>query len=76
MPLREDIINAARCRGIDPYNDPFTPADLGLNASDYGSFADYCDPEDAESGQYNPNVILKVAKRKRNNRPWKYLLIS
>jgi hypothetical protein len=43
MKLRRDIIASAKNKGINPYTTPFKPSDLGLRASDYGSFSDYCD---------------------------------
>lgn len=60
MGLVEDIEHSAREHGIDPYTTPFRPRDLGLKASDYGSFSDYC--SDTQSAQYNKRVYLKVAK--------------
>ena len=72
MGLVEDIEIAARERGIDPYTTPFSPRDLGLQASDYGSFSDYC--SDTQSAQYNERVYLKVAGW-NNEKPAAYLLL-
>ena len=58
MDLKEDIIKAAREKGIDPYNEPFKPSDLGLSASDYGSFSDHCSSEETISGKWVKDVIL------------------
>jgi len=59
----------------DPYSNPFRPRDLGLSANAYGSFADYCAPEDAKSGEWNKCICLKVAKTNRAGRPTHYLLL-
>lgn len=71
MDLKGDILRAARRKGIDPYTQPFTPKDLGLTPSDYGSFADYCSPVETTSGKWNKKVILRVYDK----RPHRYLLI-
>jgi hypothetical protein len=42
MKLAIDILRESKRVCIDPYKDPFKPFDLGLKASDYGSFSDYC----------------------------------
>lgn len=75
MPLRADIIRQAKLYGLDPYTTPFKPSDLDLRASDYGSFSDHCSKEETASGQYAPDVILKVVERDKGNKPRKYLLI-
>lgn len=76
MPkLTRDIIEkAAEKVRIDPYSQPFQPKDLGLNASDYGSFSDYCSKEETKSGYWNPDVVLKVAEKTKSGRPLRYLL--
>lgn len=76
MSLREAIINKSKLRGIDPYKDSFRPADLGIKASDFGSFSDYCSENETRSGVWNPAVILKVVARDRGNRPRRYVLIE
>jgi len=75
MKLRDAILTASCRCGIDPYREPFKPADLGINANDYGSFSDHCSPNETCSGKYNREVILKVAERGYGGRPLKYLLI-
>ena len=72
--LRLDIIRAAKARGIDPFTKPFKPSDLGIKASDYGSFSDWCDKKQTKSGKYNVNVCLSVAEW-RNGKPFKYVLL-
>jgi len=76
LGLKEDILRASRKRDIDPYNDSFKPSELGLKASKYGSFSDYCSKNETLSGQYNNNVILKVVERDKANRPRRYLLLK
>jgi hypothetical protein len=61
--------------GIDPYRHHFKPSDLDIRASDYGSFSDYCAPDETESGKWNNEVILKVADWTSTGRPLRYLLI-
>lgn len=73
--LKKDIKNAARKRGIDPHKGPFKPSDLGLDASNYGSFADFCSPKEAKSGKWRKEIILRVVEYSKNKRPKKYLLI-
>ena len=75
MSLKNDIIKAAARKGINPYKHPFKPADLGLSASDYGSFSDYCSKEETVSGKWNKQVILKVAEFGKTGRPRRYLLL-
>ncbi len=75
MGLKEDILSASRMCGIDPYTQAFKPSELGLNASDYGSFSDYCSENETRSGKWNTKVILKVAERTRTDRPRRYLLL-
>ena len=74
--LINDIKRAALERGIDPYGQAFKPSDLNLKASDYGSFADFCDPKEALSGRWQSDVILKVTERTKGGRPKRYLLID
>ena len=74
--LRKDIKRAAREQGINPFKQAFKPSDLKLKASNYGSFADFCDPKEALSGRWQSEVILKVAERTRRGRPKRYLLID
>lgn len=75
MSLREDILRESRVHGIDPYTEAFKPSDLGLNASNYGSFSDHCDKNETRSGKWNPDVILKVHEWK-GDKPYKYLLLG
>jgi hypothetical protein len=75
MGLRDAILKQSKIRGIDPYRQPFKPIDLGIRASDYGSFSDYCFKDETRSGKWNPDVILKVAEWTRAGRPYKYLLL-
>lgn len=74
MTLKKDILDRSGSRGIDPYTQAFKPSDLGLKASDYGSFSDYCSEDETCSGKWNPEVILKVMEWK-GIRPYKYLLL-
>ena len=74
MNLKEDILSASEKKGLNPYIDSFKPSDLGLKASDYGSFSDYCSEKDTLSGKYNVNTILIVAERNKSGKPLKYLL--
>jgi cytochrome c1 len=74
MNLREDILSASKVRKIDPYTKAFKPSDLGLKASNYGSFSDHCNKNETRSGKWNPNVILSVAERK-GDKPYKYFLL-
>jgi len=73
MKIAEDILRESKRVGIDPYKDPFRPSDLGLNASDYGSFSDWC--EDTTSARWNQHVCLEAAKFRKDNKPLKYILL-
>ncbi len=73
MPLRDDILQAAETRGINPYSDAFKPSELGLKASDYGSFSDYC--ADTRSAQWNTQIILRVVEYRRDGKPFRYVLL-
>jgi len=73
--LGKDIIRAAQKVNINPFRTPFTPKDLKLRASDYGSFADWCSPANAKSGKYNKHVCLKVYDRHDNGKPMRYILL-
>lgn len=73
--LGKDIQIAAKKKGIDPYNKPFRPGELGLHANNYGSFSDYCSPAETDSSKYNRHIYLKVAERDSGGRPYKYLLL-
>lgn len=75
MSLCKDVLRAAKARGIDPYNTPFTPSGLGLKASDYGSFSDWCKVGHTRSAKYNKYFCLKVAKKDLSGRPRKYILL-
>lgn len=75
MHLGKAIQRAAKEKGIDPYSIPFTPKDLRLRSSDYGSFSDWCGPTQTTSGKYNRHICLKVAKWHSGGRPHKYLLL-
>ncbi len=72
--LCKEVIQAAKGKGIDPFQKPFKPSDLDLIPSNYGSFSDWCDPKITKSGKWNKNVCLKVAEY-HNGRPYKYLLL-
>ena len=72
--LGADIIIAAKARNIDPFTEPFKPSELGIKASNYGSFSDWCDKEQTKSGKYNVNVCLTVAQC-HNGKPFKYVLL-
>ena len=71
MGLRDDILESAKAKGINPYITPFKPSDLGLNPNNYRSFSGYCATKE---GQYNEHAFLKVAQR-RGKRPYKYLVL-
>ena len=76
MRLKEAILKESSIHGIDPYKQPFKPSDLGMKASDYGSFSDYCSETETRSGKWNKDVILEVAEWTRANKPHRYLLIK
>jgi len=73
--LCEDIIQAAQKVNTDPFKTPFRPKDLGLRASNYGSFADWCLPKEARSGKWNKHVCLKVAEWNDSGKPTRYVLL-
>ena len=75
MNLCEAILKASKERGIDPFKTPFKPSDLGLKASDYGSFSDWCEVGETKSARYNPRACLRV-KEWRGPKPYRYLLRS
>jgi hypothetical protein len=75
MHLGKDIERVAKEKEIDPYNTRFTPKDLGLRSSKYGSFSDWCSPAQTTSGKYNRHICLKVAEWDSSGRPHKYLLL-
>ena len=79
MYLGKDIQQAAQLKGIDPYNTPFRPRDLGLygniNGNVYGNFSVWCSAKQTTSGKYNHNVCLKVVKWNSGGRPYKYVLL-
>jgi hypothetical protein len=74
MPLKNDILQASNKRGIDPYTDAFKPSELGLKASTYGSFSDYCG--NTKSSRWNTSVILKAVEFRKDGKPLRYLLIK
>ena len=73
--LCKDIQRAAKTKGLDPYNTPFRPRDLGLYANNYGSFSDWCSGKETTSGRHTRNVCLKVFSRDSSRRPYKYVLL-
>ena len=73
--LKKDIKNAAIKRGINHYKESFKPRDLGLDARNYGSFADFCSPKEAKSGKWRREVVLKVKEWLKNGKPRKYILL-
>jgi hypothetical protein len=75
MKLKEAILEQSRICGLDPYKQPFKPADIGIKASDYGSFSDYCSKDETCSGKWNQDIILKVVEWTRSGKPKKYLLL-
>jgi len=75
MGLREAILRESAACGIDPYKQAFKPADLGIRASDYGSFSDHCSKDETQSGQYHGEVILKVVEWTQTGKPLKYVLL-
>lgn len=74
--LKKDILAASSRQGIDPYKEPFAPIDLGLNASDYGAFADYCSEDETQSAVHNPKILLRVVEWDKGGRAKKYLLLK
>ncbi len=76
MGLKEAILKESAIRGIDPYKQSFKPADLGIKASDYGSFSDHCSKDETKSGKYHKEVILKVVEWTRKDKPLKYVLLD
>ncbi len=75
MSLCEDIQRMATARGINSYNTPFKPEDLGLNPNKYGSFSDYCSRHVTTSGRHNKRVCLKATEWLRDGRPSEYVLL-
>jgi hypothetical protein len=78
--LGDDILIAARAIGWDRFTRPFQPRDLKLQASDYGSFSDWCidegdDASGTRSGRYNPHVCLRAVGPRDQGRPVKYVLL-
>ena len=69
---KEIIKQAAEQNGIDPYKEPFSPKDLGLDANKFGAFSDYCD--NTKSSKYNERVILTATEFNKGNRPTRYRL--
>lgn len=72
--LKKDIKNAAIKRGINPYKESFKPSDLGLTASDYGSFSDHCEKGTTKSSKWCGCGLLQCVNI--NKRPFKYILIK
>jgi len=70
--LKSDITVAARRSNIDPYKDPFKASDLGLNASDYGSFSDHCKKGTTKSSKWCGCGLLKLVQKK----PFRYILMK
>lgn len=75
MNLRNDIIQAGKRKGWDVYQKPFRPKDLGLKASDYGSFSDHAINGTTKSSKYNTDQCLKAVEFDKNGRPTKYILL-
>jgi len=70
------IIAAGEQRDIDPYAKPFKPGDLGIKATRYGSFSDWCSRSATKSGKYIPQVYLALAANRVSDRkPTHYLLL-
>lgn len=74
MKLKDDILQASKVRGINPYTQSFKPSKLGLKASDYGSFSDFCSSNETISGKWNKAVVLEVAEWTQTHKPFRYLL--
>lgn len=72
--LRADIMQAAKEIGLDPFTRGFKPSDLGLTASDYGSFSDYCTQGETVSASWNADIILRVVEW-NGERPHRYVLL-
>lgn len=76
--LGDHILAVAPSRGWDPYRQPFRPSDLGIVASDYGSFLDWCPDEQhggSVSGRRDRRVCLRVKTRDGTGSPVTYLLL-
>ncbi|MCX6765345.1 MAG: hypothetical protein NT148_02290 [Candidatus Nealsonbacteria bacterium] len=73
--MKDDIMKKASEKGIDPYTQPFKPSELGLRASEYGSFSDYCSEKETVSGKWNAQVILEAVEFDNADRPYRYLLL-
>ena len=73
MKIADDILRESKRVGIDPYRDPFRPADLGLKASDYGSFSDWC--RDTTSARWNQHICLDAVQFRKDDKPLKYVLL-
>ena len=69
--LKNDIISASQKAGFDPYKVSFKPSDLGLVASNYGSFADHCDKGEATSARH---CNCKTLKRSERESGFRYFL--
>jgi hypothetical protein len=76
--LGDHILAAASQRGWDPYTKPFRPSDLGIAASDYGSFSGWCPDArhgGSASGKWNKHVCLRIHSRSVAGSPVRYLLL-
>jgi hypothetical protein len=72
--LRDDIVTASRKIRWDPYQKPFKPADLKLNASDYGSFSDHCEKYSTTSSEWCGCGTLRCVESTAKGKPLRYTL--
>lgn len=74
--LYSAIVDAGEIKGWDVYNKPFSPKDLGIDSSKYGSFSDYCINGTTVSSKWNKREILKPVEFDASRRPKKYVLLT
>jgi hypothetical protein len=72
MSLTDAIVKAGLRVGWDVYNVPFSPADLNIDASKFGSFSDHTDG--TASSIYNRDNCLIVMSTNHKGRPETYVL--
>ena len=75
MTLRQAILKVAQAKQWNPYTKPFKPKDLGLDASQYGSFSDHCITGTTQSSQYSNDQCLKSVEFTQSGKPLRYLLV-
>ncbi len=76
ISLLSAIIEAGERLNWDVFEKPFSPKDLGIDSSKYGSFSDYCKSGTTRSSKWNKHEILEPVEFDNSGKPKKYLLIS